>query len=293
MNDRHRDSNAPCANEEWLLYQTLVGAWPLDRRANASLHRRIEEYMRKAARESGERTSWLSPDNVYEESLGAFVRSILEDGGFLREFEPFRETVAWYGMLNSLSQLVLKIASPGVPDFYQGSELWDFSLVDPDNRRPVDFAGRERSLERQGCAPDRPALINDLCRNWQDGRIKLYITAQALATRQARARDFALGEYVPLRASGWSGEHIVAFARRRGRRWIVVAAPRFFTRLAPVGEWPVADVWNGARLKLPEGAPTAWTNVLSGEQVEATGSTSKALRLHEVFGVLPVSLLVT
>jgi (1->4)-alpha-D-glucan 1-alpha-D-glucosylmutase len=231
----------PDANEEYLLYQTLVGAWPLqpmDEDAHQDFVGRIERYMEKALKEAKHHTSWINPNEAYDQAVKQFVREILRphaDNRFLTDLLRFQTGVAQAGMWNSLAQTLLKITSPGVPDFYQGTELWDFSLVDPDNRRPVDFAKRVMLLEelQRLESNDLVSLAHELVSQPQDGRIKLYILYKALNFRRAHPNLFAQGTYLPLTASGARREHVVTFARRFENEWALVAVPHLVTKLSP------------------------------------------------------------
>jgi (1->4)-alpha-D-glucan 1-alpha-D-glucosylmutase len=286
--------SVPDANEETLLYQTLVGAWPLDAEDVPEFAQRLSEFMVKAAREAKANTSWLDPNEAYEAALTAFVGAILEGSGgneFLRDFREFHRRVAPCGALNSLVQTLLKIASPGRPDFYQGSELWDFSLVDPDNRRPVDFKLRRRLLRDMpaGAGGDRSALAEELLASWPDGRVKLYLTAEALAFRNREAELFASGRYVPLAATGRLRDKVIGFARERRGRWAVVAVPRLAASLSAGGRPPVGRrTWRETALALPKGAPRRWRDVLSGEGLTASGA---ALDCGAMFRRLPLAFL--
>lgn len=295
----------PGGNMEFFLYQTLLGAWPLASEEEEDFRGRLKGYLIKAAREAKEETSWLSPDPAYEEALLEFAEAILapgEDNLFLKDFLTLQRKVAFYGAINSLSQVLLKIASPGVPDFYQGCEMWDFSLVDPDNRRPVDFARRAsclRELEEKEGACGPAALAAELLDSWTDGRIKLYLTSRALRFRRAHRDLFAGGAYIPLEAVGPFCRHVCAFARHQGKRWALAAAPRLAARLAmrrasPCAELPLTapldeGVWGDTALTLPDGAPRAWRNVFTGEEVQAEGG--EALPLAAIFRSFPVALL--
>ena len=281
--DRKREVDGqlvPDANEELLLYQTMIGAWPLDEEEAPAFGERLKAYAVKAAREAKLHTSWLDADEAYERALTEFVEAVLapsKENRFLPDLLSFQKQVAYYGAMNSLAQLVLKIASPGVPDFYQGTELWDFSLVDPDNRRPVDFGKRVRLLEAltEREANGRP-FVRELLARWLDGRIKLYVTMRALNARRADADLFLRGDYLPLTASGKAAAHTIAFARRRGEAWALVVVPRLLTGLCAEGEPPIGEsVWGASALVLPDGAPTRWRNVFTGENLEtmAAGQT--------------------
>src|SRR5579883_1637717 len=316
--------SVPDGSAELLLYQTLLGAWPLHEAEVPSFKERLRAYLVKASREAKTHTSWLHPDGAYEDALTGFAGAILApaDGSpFLADFLAFQRVVAFYGALNGLSQVLLKIAAPGVPDFYQGTELWDFSLVDPDNRRPVDFAARGRllaALDEQESA-DRTGLLRGLLAHWEDGRIKLYLTARALDCRRRHAALFADGDYLPLAAAGARGDHVCAFGRRRGASWALAVAPRLPARLAatigggqggpatdqggaadtlPPLRLPLGDtVWGDTRLLLPAGAPRRWRNALSGANVDAAaeppdGAADLALPLGGLLRDCPVALLV-
>ena len=281
---------APDANEESLLYQALLSAWPLDERELPAFRRRFEQYVTKSLREAKRHTSWRAPDAPYERAVIAFVRAALRNDAFLRDFLPFQRRLAFHGAVNSLAQLAIKIGAPGLPDMYQGTELWDLSFVDPDNRRAVDFTLRSRLLDEiaRRAARDRLALARELLAGWEDGRIKLYVTAQSLRLRRERRDLFANGAYVPLYASGPARDQVVAFARRAGSQWALVAAPRLVAATTPTGAFPTGDVWGAEAIRLPRGAPSRWRDGLTGERVVATRSR---LALRELFAHLPVALL--
>ena len=254
----------PHRNEELLIYQTLVGMWPLEGDAS-DVPERLREYLEKASREAKTHTSWLAPNGDYESALKDFATSILEHPPFVTAFRRFHRAIAFHGFLNSLAQVVLKVMSPGLPDFYQGTELWDFSLVDPDNRRPVDYEKRAAMLRK---LPPPVTLL----RQWKDGRIKLFVTARSLA---ARARH-ELGGY---RAIASTTPNAVAFAR--GDDTIVIA-PRLTTRLVRAPQLPLGEVWADHSIA----ADGRWRNVYTEEIVEGS-----PLRLSQVFATFPVAIL--
>jgi (1->4)-alpha-D-glucan 1-alpha-D-glucosylmutase len=288
----------PDPNEEVLLYQTLAGAWPLQAEELPEFRRRLKAYVTKAAREAKTHTNWLHPDEAYERALVGFVDACLDNSSpneFLDDFLRFQRDIAYYGALNSLAQVLLKIASPGVPDFYQGTELWDFSLVDPDNRRPVDFSARRRLLEElKGREAGDPAgLIRELLASWHDGRVKMYLIWKALSFRTAHASLFQGGAYVRLSASGDRREHVVAFARRKRDDWALVVVPRLVAGLCVPDRPPLGRrTWRDCAIGLPEKASKRWLNILTDETLEASDAhTGEALQIHEAFRRFPVALL--
>ncbi|MGH7317080.1 MAG: malto-oligosyltrehalose synthase, partial [Candidatus Rokuibacteriota bacterium] len=229
--------SAPDANDEYLLYQTLVGAWPArdEDEPLATLTARLVAYMEKATKEAKRHTSWVNPSAAYDAAVRGFVTGLLApDGTFLGAFLPFQRRVAGHGAVNSLAQTLLKVAAPGIPDFYQGTELWDFSLVDPDNRRPVDFPRRRAMLDalraRIPAEDARAADLSDLCAeliaHWPDGRLKLFLTHRALTLRRRWSRLFSAGDYRPLSPGGQHAEHVVALARLHGPDAVIIAVPR-------------------------------------------------------------------
>jgi (1->4)-alpha-D-glucan 1-alpha-D-glucosylmutase len=227
---------APDRNDEYLLYQTLLGFWPsedLDVQGLDELRGRLQDYMRKAAREAKVHTSWVNINTKYEEALEVFIDALLdarhERNRFLDDFLPFQRSIAPLGTLNSLSQVLLKLTSPGIPDIYQGTELWCFTLVDPDNRRPVDYAHRRRLLQeletRFGGPQEKLAQrARDLLATLEDGRTKLYVLWRALHTRREFPSVFSQGDYRALSVHGRWAEHVCAFARSDGVRHAITVA---------------------------------------------------------------------
>jgi (1->4)-alpha-D-glucan 1-alpha-D-glucosylmutase len=288
----------PDPHEEALLYQTLVGAWPFQAEAVPEFRERLKAYVIKAAREAKVNTSWLDRDGRYEGALMSFVEAVLDPsqaGQFLDDFHRFQQRIACCGALNSLCQTLIKITAPGVPDFYQGTELWDFSLVDPDNRRPVNFAERSRLLEDviEYEAEDTRALLRRLLATWRSGQLKMYLTAKALTFRTSRAELFRCGDYIPLNAIGEKREQVVAFARAGHGEWAVVAAPRLAATLCSSRRpWVSPAAWEDTALPLPPRTPKQWVNILTGEIVTAsrTGS-ARSLECRALFSRFPVALL--
>ena len=287
----------PDHNEEYLLYQTLVGAWPVRPKDVPDFRKRLEVYAIKAASEAKVHTHWTRPEVKREQCLMNFIRCILDpsvENRFLQDFLEFQNEIALYGALNGLGQTLLKITIPGIPDFYQGTELWGLSLVDPDNRRPVDFKERA-GLLKQIESLEREAMVSvrDFLQCWQDGRIKLFVILRSLALRRSNPGLFLKGDYLPLEATTTGAEDICAFARRQRTKWAVVAVPRLLARLVKAGDLPLgAEVWRESALRLPEGAPERWLNVLTGEALQAHHSDgTSTIALADVFRTCPVALL--
>ena len=295
---------APDRNDEYLFYQALVGAWPdgaLGRDELAGFRERIAAYMEKAIKEAKVHTSWVNPNEAYDRAVEKFVREVLDpdsSDGFLNDFDEFHKPIAFAGMVNSLAQTLLKMTAPGVPDFYQGTELCDLNLVDPDNRRPVDFAKRRNFLEefKREESVDRAGMVCDMLSQWQDGRVKLYLIYKILNFRREHRELFQSGDYLPLYAEGKFREHICAFARRWNDHWIIVAAPRLLTRIVPPGCLPLGEpVWEDAVLRLRHGTPEYWHNILTDEILSArkTEGEQKVLPLHQIFKTYPVAFIET
>jgi (1->4)-alpha-D-glucan 1-alpha-D-glucosylmutase len=298
------DQPAPDPNVEYFLYQTLIGSWPPGPITDQELgqyHDRIQAYMTKALRETKVQTSWINPNHPYEDAIKQFVRVILDRTGrnaFLDDFRAFVTTVTQLGMYNALSQLVLKIAAPGIPDFYQGTELWDLCLVDPDNRRPVDYETRTRLLSdllQASASTDRHALIEDLLRNRTDGRIKLFVTATALGYRRDHARLFLAGTYRPLNGLGVRERHLCAFARIHESETLVAVVPRLIAGLLPTPDTlPIGEgIWGDTRLELPAIAPgSMYRNLFTGETVRPVPVGGRPMcAISKIFATFPVALL--
>lgn len=289
------DGPAPDPVLEWMFYQALAGAWPAewidaeappDAGALDALCARMRAYMEKAVREAKLRTSWTNPNDGYEKAVAAFVAAALSDAGraFRDDFVQVCRPAWIAGALNSLAQLAVKLAAPGVPDFYQGTELWDFSLVDPDNRRTVDFAARA-ALAGSVRERDAEALIAD----WRSGAPKLALMLAGLRLRNADPELFAAGDYVPLTADGSRGAHVAAFARTRSRAFAVAVVPRFAVGLTADAKRPHVpkEAWGDTVLPFPEG--------LRGRPLRdaVTGEThgGDGIILREALGRFPVALL--
>jgi (1->4)-alpha-D-glucan 1-alpha-D-glucosylmutase len=265
---------APSATSEYMLYQALLGAWPLSH--DDTFPERVQAYALKAAREGKQETSWLNPNQAYEAGLRTFIARILDrsfSADFLNSMETLARRVALVGALNSLSQVTLKATMPGVPDFYQGTEFWDLSLVDPDNRRPVDFSKRAFAL----AAVENPDW-QSLTQNWADGHLKLAWTRSLLQLRSELAELFTHGNYQPLEVTGPHRDHVIAFARRNGRRAAIVAVAKSFAPFSNGGrDWPRAEAFDAA------------LNV-RGYSVEGCGSAAE-IPVSALFRQLPAAIL--
>ena len=293
---------APDPNEEYLLYQILIGTWPLapmDCSGHENYVRRIDAYMEKALHEAKVHTSWINPNGEYERAVKAFVQRVLDPAPgnrFLQHFAEFQGPIARAGLWTSLAQVVLKIASPGVPDFYQGSEVWEFHLVDPDNRRPVDYEARRKTLARlqahSGC--DRRALMHQLTDSLCDGAIKMFITSEALRLRRDHLQLFAQGSYLGLGVEGDAARNAIAFARESADQSILALAGRFFLKLCDSGAKPIGDAWKNTSVVLPRKmAHHKFRDVFTGAELSVQSIEGRPmLPLSEVFAHCPVALLV-
>jgi (1->4)-alpha-D-glucan 1-alpha-D-glucosylmutase len=285
---------APSRNDEYLLYQTLVGSFPVEctDEALAAYCSRIEAYMLKAAREAKVRTSWLNVNEPYEAALIEFVRGLLGRASgnlFLDDLALHARTFAWFGALNSLALTLIKLTSPGVPDIFQGNETLDYSLVDPDNRRPVDYEHRSRmlaGLQAMAAEKDLAMAVKGLLEAACDGRAKMWVVLRALELRRREPELFAHGDYLPVKALGPREQHVLAYARRHGSAGLLVVCARMFASLglaagaAPVG----AEVWDGTAVDvtaLPAGATL--TDVLTGTRVAAADGRLDLGRLFDYF----------
>src|SRR5438067_2549742 len=283
------ESEAPDANEEYLLYQTLLGTWPTatdgtPEHVGPEYIERIQNYMTKALNEAKQNTSWIQPNEAWLTAMRDFVARILEPSPknkFLATFLPVVKEIACLGAINSLAQTLLKLTSPGVPDIYQGSEIWDFSLVDPDNRRPVDY---KRRAEMLSCLSSKTPA--ELLQNWPDGRIKMFLTQRALHFRNEHVDLFQSGNYLPLRARGEFANHCIAFARQLDRQSVVVIVPRLSSR---IGFPPIGERWKDTTIELPEGFPLErWRQVLTGHELWIK---DRQIRLADAMSILPFALI--
>jgi len=287
-------SEIPSPNDEYLLYQTLIGAWPMGSSApDESFIQRICAYMIKALREGKERTSWANQNQAYEDGVSRFVESVMRNSEFLADFVPFQKRVSYFGMCNSLSQMLIRLTVPGVPDVYQGNEMWEFNLVDPDNRRAVDYGARHRALQQiHEMASDSQlaSLAERLAAHPEDGCIKMYLLWQSLQLRSRAPELFSEGTYVPLNVTGGKSKHVIAFMRQLGELSVVVAVPRLCGQLTrgelrmPVGE----KMWGDCQIHLPDGTPLYYRDAFTGTEQHCPHRT---LSVADVFARLPFALL--
>ena len=288
---------APDRNEEYFLYQTLIGAWPLEPYDDAEYQgfvERIKNYMRKALQEAKVHTSWVNPNPAYDDAVQNFIARVLDpkiSGDFLDDFRAFQRKISHFGLINSLAQSLLKLTTPGIPDTYQGTELWDFSLVDPDNRRPVDFERRRQMLqELKQRLGQRDKLVPELLGNLHDGRVKLFVTFTALQCCNANPGLFTTGEYFALETVGSRKDNVFAYLRKSKDRCALIVIPRLTTRLvAGPPEFPVGEpVWQDTWIVMPEAANVqTWLNAFTGAAVE-NKNTLEVARLLDRF---PLGLL--
>ena len=292
----------PDRNDEYLFYQTLLGVWPLSPQGEVdeSWRQRLRDYMRKATKEAKVHTSWINPNHVYDDAVQQFVTAVLDDLVFLKELAVLAEQVAEYGMYNALAQTLLKLTIPGVPDLYQGNELWDLSLVDPDNRRPVDYEHRRQLLtalraQVRSSEPQLTELARQLVDTRRDGRIKLYVMYRTLNYRRDHTELFRTGAYLPLTSGGSAQTHVCAFARQSDSDSIIVAVPRLLTpllpdpALVPLG----TEVWRDSWIETPAYLATrSYRHLFTGEIVTPQQREGRmVLALSEVFADFPVALL--
>ncbi len=276
---------APSLNDTYAVFQNLLGTWPLDGDFT-DYQQRLTDYMIKVAREAKQQTSWLQPDEAYESALTDFIASLLADPEFRSGMEELHARISPHGAQNSLSATLARLTAPGLPDTYQGAELWNQTLVDPDNRRPVDYRRRTRALTdfEKRHADDPRQVATDLLARFTDGRVKLFVTWAALQARRAHPELFGEGTYVPLDAD----DHLLAFAREREGERAVVLAPRLsFTLTGERTPWALGDVWGDARVTLPTGR---YVNVLTGEAHDVTGEGAAVADLLRHF---PLALLIS
>ncbi|MFZ0390858.1 MAG: malto-oligosyltrehalose synthase, partial [Calditrichia bacterium] len=279
----------PEPNDEYFLYQILLGTYPFKNSDPVNFKQRVQAYIIKAVREAKVHTAWLQPDADYEKGFLEFTTEILApEQKFLKTFLPFQQKIAFFGMLNSLSQTVLKMTLPGIPDIYQGCEMWDFSMVDPDNRRPVDYDLRMRRLQEIKQAGDPPPedFFNYLLRNSGNGQIKLYLIQRLLQARNRYAGLFSKAGYQPLEVEGVYRNNLIAFIRTDEKIQMVVLAPRFFTGLVSMDHYPLGvQTWRETRIEIPGGD---WMDMITGR----TQEHSAEMKVGKILQLFPTAVLI-
>ena len=290
MNVDLKQENSPDANDEYLIYQNLLGAYPMPGEPEDDFPNRFRLYLEKALQEAKRHTTGWVVEDEYHTGVKAFTNRLLDQQGpFWARFARFHQRIADFGIVNSLVQVMLKMTCPGVPDIYKGGEGWDLSLVDPDNRRSVDFASRKQWLSdtRLYQGPNE-AVWSELWSRRFSGQIKFYLTYVLLHERQKNADLFIKGSYLPLSVTGTYSKHIMAFARQHDQNWYVVIVPLHASRLCREQSTNVVSLnWNDTRVKLPVDAPASWTNCLTGEP----GTGKDGIFVQAVLRQVPVALL--
>lgn len=279
-------ANAPDKNDEYFIYQSLLGAYPMPQADADNFSERMQEYLLKALREGKQNSDWATPNQQYEDAVKKFITGLLAEGSeFMQSFSDFHRRVSDHGIINSLSQVLLKFTCPGIPDLYQGCELWDLSLVDPDNRRPVDYTLRCQYLQEKEEHHDN--LWQQLWTDRYNGQIKLSLTQRLLDLRAASPEIFTQADYLPLIVQGKYKNNILAFARQWGKTWYLAAVPLHLAALDADGADPLTFDWEDTAIVLPGSAPRKWHNLLS----DAKGYARQSLPIGALFTGLPLALL--
>jgi (1->4)-alpha-D-glucan 1-alpha-D-glucosylmutase len=285
-----KSESVPDPNEEYFIYQMLLGAMAFEEEDEEGFLQRTLDYLQKVLREAKTHTFWSDPDEAYEQEVADFVKNILQHAAFRKSFDPFKDKMARYGAFYSLGQTLIKLTAPGIPDIYQGTELWDLSYVDPDNRRPVDYPLRQKYLEEMRAIPDqpKPETLRGMLSGYVDGKIKMYTLFRALKERKANPFLFEQGDYIPVNVTGEYENQVLTYARRYQDRWVLVAVPLGITSLALGNDLALnIEALANTILNLPENAPKEWRHVYTGETFSSKGQ----LGLTEIFASYPVVLL--
>ena len=283
----------PDRNDEYLIYQTLLGTFPFRMDDINQYTNRIKEYIIKAIREAKVNTAWIKPDTDYEHACLSFVEKLLtqhENNEFIKSFMELHRTIAHYGIYNSLSQLVIKTTSPGVSDFYQGTELWELNLVDPDNRRPVNYDIRKKYLKdiTSKIHQDILSLINELLETKNDGRIKLFLMYQLLQARKNNTNLFLQGDFIPLQIEGEYSKSVIAYARKHYNTWAVIVVPRFLTTIVTESELPFGnEIWKNTAILLPDQIPRHYVNMITTQHIHG----HHRMNVGEILTHFPAALL--
>jgi len=290
MNNGIRKKSAiPDRNEEYFIYQALIGAMPFGNQLEEDFESRTNAFLQKALREAKEHTNWSDPDTEFEKDISQFVIDILNHNKFRESFDAFRHKVNFFGAINSLGQSLIKVTAPGIPDIYQGSELWDLSYVDPDNRRPVDYDLRKQYLgEFEKFEKEKqPGYLHQMMRDYSSGKMKMFTLYHALKERRSAPEFFEKSSYLPLDLSADFTDKVISYARHYNGTWYLIAAPLNSTSLSTIDHFPLGELWGQGHLMLPVEAPEEWTNVFTGESVSSNGQ----LPLNKLFESFPVAML--
>ncbi|MEN0053946.1 MAG: malto-oligosyltrehalose synthase [Mucilaginibacter sp.] len=285
INGKHKTNGVPDANDEYLIYQTIISSYPMPGEKD-DFHQRMEDYLIKGLREAKLHTQWAEPNEAYEESCKKFVNALLKpQSDFMKNFKQLQPTVADHGIINALSQTLLKFTCPGIPDVYQGTEFFDLSMVDPDNRRLVDYDTRANNLDTL-----LSSNINSIAPLWADrynANIKLWLTQLLFNERKTNAETFEKGNYIPLTVKGKYKDHVLAYARCYRRNWYIVAIPLHLAQINTDSDKPNAIDWGNTRIILPDDAPLKWNNLLSG----AKSADMEHISVSYIFKDFPLALL--
>ena len=284
------DKLVPDSNAEYFIYQSLLGAFPFEENELEEFPTRVKDYLQKAFREAKVYTDWSNPDEEYESGISNYISAVLEHQEFTQAFEGFKNKVAFYGAIKSLGQTLIKTTAPGIPDIYQGTELWDLSFVDPDNRRPVNYGRRKmyvsdfRSFEKDNFKEE----LNYLRADYKNGKIKMYLLHRALHFRQEHADLFQKGEYLPLQVWGKHSNSFIAYSRKLKNKWALVVVPVLVTSIfKPEDFVPQKTIVEDLEIILPEDGPKNWRNCLTGAEIAA----GENLKLRDLLTDFPVALL--
>lgn len=288
----YNDRLLPDKNDEYFLYQTLIGAYPFDELPDKIFIKRIKDYAIKVVREAKVYTAWVKPDEKYENAFLYFIESILtvaDTNLFLTDFMEFQKYISHFGIFNSLSQTLIKMTVPGIPDFYQGSELWDFNLVDPDNRRQIDYTVQQELIEIvDKNQNDMNKLFQSLFSDMHNGAVKLYLIKKVIAARRKYPTLFNEGKYMHINSSGESGKNVISFMRKTEKHIAVIIVPRFLTELTEADKLPLGkSVWNNTYIRIPFETETL-ESILTNQEI---GDTT-TLEIGEIFKEFPAELLI-
>ncbi len=284
-----KSPNIPDENEEYFIFQMFAGHWPSKSFSEEELLKRTKAFLQKMLREAKQHSSWAKPDEAYENTVFEYVENLLKNETFNRSFLEFHSKISGFGALKSLSQCLLKITTPGIPDIYQGTELWDFSYVDPDNRRPVDYNLRKQYLEeiKDFSSEDIKDRLKELKKDFVSGKINMYCMYKALRLRQQQKQLFEEGKYIPLKLKGKYAEDIVGFARQKGENYVLIFAPVMVTGAFNSNLELAKEAGKEVVFDLKENLPKQWKNIFTGEKYEGLES----LNMEQLFSTFPVALL--